>query len=335
MHHRPFPFAQRLDSIVVVSTEPSPMPPFAADEVAFNRALARHRPEGQRQRTRPSGHGASWMVGPTADLGFACASAVREPGPIDMVLVAARLAVENELLEAALQARLEELRASRARIVEAQAEARRLLERDLHDGVQQRLVALALELRLADTRAARDPAAGREALAYAQAQLGQAITELRDIAHGIHPALLSARGLGAAIEALAARTPLPVTVALERAGARLPETVEVAAYYVAAEALTNVVKYAGASRATVRVARESDRAALEIADDGIGGADPARGSGLRGLADRVEALDGRLDVISPPGCGTRVRATFPVEPPDPGPGHQPRPQPPGEHAPST
>ena len=209
MQHRPFPFKQRIDSIVVVSTEPSAAPQYAADEVAFNVALARHRPAAQPQRTRLSGHGASWMVGPTAGRGFACAPAVQEPEPIDTALVAARLAVENEPLEAALHARLEELCASRARIVEAQAEARRLLERDLHDGVQQRLVALALELRLAQARALRDPSAGREALAYAQDQLGHAIAELRDIAHGIHPALLSARGLGAAVEALAARTPLP------------------------------------------------------------------------------------------------------------------------------
>ena len=117
MQHRPFPFERRHDSIVVVSTEPSAVPPFAADEVAFNLALASHRPEAQRQRTRLSGHGASWMVGPTADRGLACAPAVQEPEPTDTVLVAARLAVENELLEAALQARLEELRASRARIV--------------------------------------------------------------------------------------------------------------------------------------------------------------------------------------------------------------------------
>jgi signal transduction histidine kinase len=329
MQHRPFPFARRLESIVVVSTEPTATPPFAPDEVAFNVALACHRPEAQRHRTRLSGHGASWMLGREADRGLARAPAVQDPAPIDTGLVAARLAVENELLEAALHARLEELRASRARIVEAQAEARRLLERDLHDGVQQRLVALALELRLAETRAGCDPSTGREALAYAQDQLGQAITELRDIARGIHPALLSARGLGAAVEALAARTPLPVTVALERFDARLPETVEVAAYYVAAEALTNVVKYARASRATVRVTRDDDRAILEIADDGVGGADPARGSGLDGLVDRVEALDGRLDVISPPGRGTRVRATFPLN----GPRHQPHAHRARDHAP--
>jgi signal transduction histidine kinase len=297
MQHWPFPFAEGRDSMVVVSTEPSATPEFAPDEVAFNAGLARHGPELPRHRARRSRHRESWMVGP----------------------VAARLAVENEHLEAALRARLEELRASRARIVEAEAEARRLLERDLHDGVQQRLVSLALELRLAEARAGRDPSAGREALAYAQDQLGQAITELRDIARGIHPALLSARGLGDAVEALAARTPVPVTVVLEHSDARLPETVEVAAYYVAAEALTNVVKHARAGRATVRMARDADRAILEIADDGVGGADLARGSGLRGLVDRVEALDGRLDVVSPPGRGTRVRATFPLEDPAPGP----------------
>jgi signal transduction histidine kinase len=239
------------------------------------------------------------------------ASVEQDPELVQGVVAAAALALENERLQAALRARLEELRASRARIVEAEADERRRLERDLHDGAQQRLVALALELRLAEARADRDPALGREAFGRARDQLGQAIDELREIAHGIHPALLTARGLGAAVEALAARTPLPITVELEL-DARLPEAVEVAGYYVTAEALTNVVKYAEATCATVRVAREGDRAVVEIADDGIGGADPRGGSGLRGLSDRVETLEGRLEVFSPPGVGTRVRAAFPL-----------------------
>jgi signal transduction histidine kinase len=239
------------------------------------------------------------------------ASVQHDPELVEAVVATAALALENERLQAALRARLEELRASRARLVEAQADERRLLERDLHDGAQQRLVALALELKLAEARAGRDPSRSVDAFAHARDQLLQAIDELREIAHGIHPALLSARGLGAALEALAARTPLPVAVEADLPG-RLPETVEIAAYYVAAEALTNVVKYAEATHVSVRLARDAGQAVLEIEDDGAGGADPARGSGLRGLADRVEALDGRLEVVSPPGRGTVVRAAFPL-----------------------
>ena len=254
------------------------------------------------------------------------ASVGQDPELVEAVVATASLALENERLQAALRARLEELRASRARIVEAHGEERRRLERDLHDGAQQRLVALALELRLAEASVGGDPSRSRSALAHAREQLGHAIDELREIAHGIHPAVLTARGLGAGVDALAARTALPVTVENELADARLPEAVEVAGYYVAAEALTNVVKYAQATHVTLRVAREADDVVVEIADDGIGGADPARGSGLRGLRDRVDALDGRLDVVSPRGGGTRVRATLPLQRaaagrPDPRTGH--------------
>ena len=241
------------------------------------------------------------------------ASVDQDPELVEAVVAAAGLALDNERLQAALRARLEDLRASRARLVEAQGEERRRLERDLHDGAQQRLVALALELRLAESRARRDPAGSPEALSHARDQLGHAIDELRELAHGIHPAALTARGLGAAVQALAGRTPLPVTVELKLSDARLPETVEVAGYYVAAEALTNVVKYAQADHATVRVARDADHVVLEISDDGIGGADPEQGSGLRGLVDRVEAVDGRLELVSPRGGGTCVRAVFPLD----------------------
>jgi hypothetical protein len=155
----------------------------------------------------------------------------------------------------------------------------------------------------------RTPSSSRASSRRCRDQLGQAIDELRDIAHGIHPALLTARGLGAAVEALTARTPLPVTVELEPSAARWPEAVEVAGHDVAAEALTNVVKYVEATRATIRVGRDGDHALVEVAD---GGADPRGGSGVRGLADRVETLDGRLEVLSPPGAGTRVRAAIPL-----------------------
>jgi signal transduction histidine kinase len=236
--------------------------------------------------------------------------AAQDPEFVEAVAAAAGLALENGRLEAALRARLEDLRASRVRIVEAQASERRRLERNLHDGAQQRLVSVALELGLAESRLAADPA--RDLVAQARRELGLAIDELRELARGIHPALLTDRGLGAALEALAARTPLPVTTELGLGDARLPSAIEEAAYYVAAEALTNVAKYARASRVTVRVVHTAELAVIEVADDGAGGAVPAHGSGLRGLADRVEALDGRLDVVSPHGGGTRVRATFPL-----------------------
>ena len=231
-----------------------------------------------------------------------------DPELVEAVAAAAGLALENERLQAELRARLEDLHASRSRIIEAQAAERRRLERNLHDGAQQRLVALALELRIAEAR--DDPAANREVFSAASRELYQAIEELREIARGIHPALLTDRGLGPALDSLAARTPLPVTV--DAAGDRLPAAIEIGAYYVAAEALTNVVKHADAGTAAVRLERAADRVVLEVSDDGIGGADRAPGSGLRGLADRVEALDGRLDILSPPGQGTRIRAEFPL-----------------------
>jgi signal transduction histidine kinase len=234
-----------------------------------------------------------------------------EPELLGSVTAAAGLAMENERLQAQLRARVEELRASRARIVEAGTQERRRLERNLHDGAQQRLVALSLTLRLAQTKVAKDPEKAVEMLAAAQEELTLAQAELRELARGIHPAVLSDRGLGAALEALAGRAPIEVDLA-ELPSDRLPEPIEAAAYFVVAEALTNVVKYAHASQATVRVARMNGSAVVEVADDGIGGADPDRGSGLRGLADRVSALDGRMVLDSPAGSGTRLRAEIPV-----------------------
>jgi PAS domain S-box-containing protein len=203
-----------------------------------------------------------------------------------------------------------ELRASRARIVEAADTERRRLERNLHDGAQQRLVAIALRLRLAGAAMNEDRDGARRSLDEVGEELNLALGELRELARGLHPAILTDRGLTPALQSLAGRAPIPVEITgvPEKP---LPEAVEVAAYYVVAEALTNVAKYAHASEAQVRVELEEDRAIVEVADDGLGGADPRGGSGLRGLADRVEALGGRLDVHSPKGSGTTLHAEIP------------------------
>jgi signal transduction histidine kinase len=213
------------------------------------------------------------------------------------------------LAVASAQAR-EELAVSRLRIVEASDTARRRLERNLHDGAQQRLVAMAVGLRLAQAKLRPSPAEAHELLATASEQLGEALTELRELARGIHPAVLTERGLGPALEVLAARAPLVVDLVVELPE-RPPAPVETAAYYTVSEALANVVKHADASSAAVRVGREDHGLLVEIGDDGVGGADDGRGSGLRGLRDRVETLDGELWVESPPGRGTLVRARFP------------------------
>lgn len=220
------------------------------------------------------------------------------------------MAEENVRLDAQLQARLDELRESRARIVQAGDAARRKLERDLHDGAQQRLVGLALDLRLAREKLEDDPNAAAAMLDYASAELARATEELRELARGIHPAVLSDRGLGAAVEVLAQRTPVPVRIEASLDG-RLPGTVEAAAYFVIAEALTNVVKHSGAGRAEVGIRRDDGHLLVEVRDDGAGGADRS-GSGLRGLADRVAALDGRLEVEGSPRGGTVVRADIPL-----------------------
>jgi PAS domain S-box-containing protein len=209
-----------------------------------------------------------------------------------------------------LHARLEELAASRARIVTAGDVERRRLERNLHDGAQQRLVSLSLSLRLALARLDSDPAAARASLEDARDELALALDELRELARGLHPAVLSDRGLRAAIEMLAGRAPFPVEIA-DIPDERLPEPVEAAAYYLIAEALTNVAKYARASVVRVRVAASDGSVLVEVSDDGVGGADPAAGSGLRGLADRVEALGGSLEVSSPAGGGTSLCAEIP------------------------
>jgi PAS domain S-box-containing protein len=205
----------------------------------------------------------------------------------------------------------QELEASRQRIVAASDDTRRKLERNLHDGAQQRLVSLSLSLRLAQTQVEKNPAEAARLLEASRVELAQALEELRELARGIHPAVLTDRGLEAALEALASRAPLPVEI--DGPDGDLPTPVEAAAYYVVSEALANVTKYAQASSVKVTVARSNGYALVEVVDDGIGGADPSRGSGLSGLADRVASLSGRLAVDSPPGAGTRVRAEIPLE----------------------
>ena len=227
---------------------------------------------------------------------------------------AASLTLENKRLESELRAKVEELRASRARILESEDEARRRFERDLHDGAQQRLVSVALGLRMLDARLGDDPDSAEE-LGRARRELDEALEELRELARGLHPAVLTDRGLVAALQGLANRAPLPVELA-EVPAERMPERVEVAAFYVASEALTNVARYAGATHATVRVERSDGAAVVEVSDDGVGGADPSKGSGLRGLGDRLSALDGRLEVDSRAGEGTTIRAWIPWSPPD-------------------
>jgi signal transduction histidine kinase len=224
---------------------------------------------------------------------------------------ASSLAIDNERLKADLRARLEELRQSRLRIVEATDATRRRIERDLHDGAQQQLVALALELRLLRARVGAD---GEIAplIDGLSDRLSSALAELRELARGIHPSILTDRGLGPAIASLAARAPVIVhsDIAVDE---RLPPPVEAAAYFLVAEALTNVAKYAQASEVTIDVRRENGAVLVDVADDGVGGADVAGGTGLRGLHDRVAAVDGELTIESPPGAGTRLRARIPTE----------------------
>jgi signal transduction histidine kinase len=234
-----------------------------------------------------------------------------EPELLSAVTATAGIALENTRLQVELRARLEDLRGSRTRIVEVADRERQKLERNLHDGAQQRLVALSLELSLLEGELGGDRA--HERLDRARVEIAASLEELRAVARGIHPAVVSAHGLGVALEQLAALAPVPVrmTVGIEK---RLPEALEVAAYYLVCEALANVGKYAQASSATVEVSRSNGNVLVEVTDDGIGGADTERGSGLRGLADRVEALGGRLRIWSPSGGGTRVKAEIPCAP---------------------
>ncbi|MFC6158779.1 sensor histidine kinase [Kribbella jiaozuonensis] len=228
---------------------------------------------------------------------------------LDAVAAAAGIALENSRLQAELRARLHELQGSRARVIDAEQQERKRLERNLHDGAQQRLVALALEIGLIAGRSA-DDADTKARLMQAKQQVTASLDELRDVARGIHPAVLTGHGLAVALESLIAQAAVPVTLKVTAEG-RLPEHVEVAAYYVVSESLTNIAKHAHASTASVQVTRSAGRLVVEVVDDGVGGADTERGSGLRGLADRVEAIGGRLRIWSPAGGGTRLEAEIP------------------------
>ncbi|HSB37759.1 MAG TPA: histidine kinase [Gaiellaceae bacterium] len=228
---------------------------------------------------------------------------------LEAVGAAAGMSLENARLEAELRARVEELRGSRARLIEAGQKERQRLERNLHDGAQQRLIALSLRLRLLEKRLPDAPEA-RQELDAARREIALSLEELRDVARGIHPAVLTGHGLAVAVESLSARAPLPVRLTMHFDG-RLPEPVEVAAYYVVSESLANVAKHAQASEARVSLDRQDGLLVVEVVDDGVGGADTERGSGLRGLADRVEALGGRIRVWTPVGGGTRVQAEIP------------------------
>ena len=236
----------------------------------------------------------------------------KQPGPLPAD-TEARIADFAELVATAIanaEARTE-LTASRARIVAAADETRRRIERDLHDGIQQRLVSLGLELRAAQATAPPDHRELEDAMSHAVEGLNEVLDDLREISRGIHPAALSEGGLGPAMKALARRSAIPVELDT-RLETRLPESVEVTAYFVASEALANVAKHAQASLARVEVRVDGDALHLSIEDDGVGGANPARGSGLVGLTDRVEALGGTLTIRSPEGDGTTMRVELPV-----------------------
>ena len=223
---------------------------------------------------------------------------------------AAGLTLRNERLDAELRAKVAELQASRSRIVQAGYEQRRRLERDLHDGAQQRLMALGIDLRMVRERIEHDPQGAAELLDESLHELNEATAELRELARGIHPAVLTNRGLHAALKGLASRSPVPVEL-LQTPADRLPPSVESAVYFVVAEALTNAARYSRAQTVTVGVVRDNGHVDVEVRDDGVGGADADQGSGLRGLQDRVAALDGRLELTSPQGLGTILRATIP------------------------
>ncbi len=238
--------------------------------------------------------------------GFLC----EEPELVRTAGAAAAISLENERLDAELRARLEELRASRTRIVEASDAERRRIERDLHDGAQQRLVSLLLNLKLARRKAAGERAEKENGAPWDEVELTKALAELRTLVSGILPPVLADRGLGIAVEEITSRSPVPVEIE-QMPPERLPERVEVAAYFVVSEALTNVAKHAAASSASVRVAVVDGRVIIEVSDDGVGGVKPGDGSGLCGLADRVGALEGRLDLDSPAGRGTTIRAEIP------------------------
>jgi signal transduction histidine kinase len=231
------------------------------------------------------------------------------PELLEAVSAAADIALENARLHVELHTQLDELKQSRARLVEATQDERRRLERNLHDGAQQRLVAMSFELAAMERRLREDPALAGQ-VERLRGELAACMAELRDLARGLHPSVVTSHGLGPALDTLAAHSPVRVQRDVGDLP-RLPEAVEVALYFFVAECLTNVAKYARAREARVTVRLQDDEVTAVVADDGVGGADPHRGSGLLGLADRVEALGGRLEVESPAGGGTRVSASLP------------------------
>jgi signal transduction histidine kinase len=308
----------------------------AHDEVGILASWCDGRPSPVRvgTRYRPAPGGATLTV---LETGIATRSEDHEPVGGTCAVIAAPVIVQRELLAALTAARpvdrpfpagaetrlrsfadlaaqaithdrvQAELIASRARIVRASDDSRERLERNLHDGAQQRLVSVSIVLRLATSKLDDSPAAARNLLVTASEEVEHALEELRDLARGLHPAILRKHGLGPALEALARRAPLPVGIVNELEE-RMPMPVEAAVYYVVAESLTNVAKYASATQATIRARRTNGVVRIEVIDDGVGGADVGSGSGLRGLADRIEALGGRFGIDSAPGEGTRVWA---------------------------
>jgi len=268
--------------------------------------------DGQRMHPTPKGKIATIIEHEGRPVGAIVhdADLADEPDLVQAVGAAASLTLENERLGAELRAHVDELRASRARIVTAGYAERQRLERDLHDGAQQRLMALGINLRLARDLVTSDTEEAAALLDASLDELNQATRELRELARGIHPAVLTDRGLNAALNGLAGRSPVPVEL-VATPDERLPSPVESAVYFVVAEALTNVARYAHARGVRVTVVRSNGHVDVQVSDDGVGGADPAQGSGLRGLSDRVAALDGRLELRSTGGDGTTVRATIP------------------------
>jgi signal transduction histidine kinase len=238
---------------------------------------------------------------------------LEDRGLVTSVAAAVRMSFDNAHLAAEVHAQLEEVRASRARIVAAGDAERKRVERDLHDGAQQRLVSMTLALRLARTQLGEhiDPAA-LASLDQASTAARAALSELRELAHGLHPQILTQAGLSAAVESLADRAPVRVDVDVST-DTRFAPAVEEAAYFVVSEALANIAKYANAQTVLVRVACTAGTLTVDVIDDGIGGADPARGSGLRGLSDRIAAVDGSLVIDSRAGSGTRRRARIPAD----------------------
>ncbi len=240
------------------------------------------------------------------------ASLADERELLTSVAAAVGMAIENARLQVELRARIEEVRGSRVRILQAGQQERRRLERDLHDGAQQRLVALSLELSRLEASVGDDPDL-RSRVAAASHEVAASLAELRDLARGLHPAIVTDHGLMVALESLTMRAPVPVelTGSLDT---RLPEAVEIAAFFLVSESLANIGKHAQASTASIELTREPGWFRIAVVDDGVGGADAENGTGLRGLADRIEALGGRVRVVSPPGGGTRVTAEIPCEP---------------------